>query len=431
MRSAHAADQIADASPHADAGRVGDVGLRGDVGGAVGVLLGELEAAVAAVSSCGWQGLSGDELRAVVSGLRRPRAMLDAVLARVIAEVERRAVVAAGPAKAGPAVRDAQAFVADRLGLAPAEVKRAGQTGKRLQTAPRVGAAFDAGLVTAGQSALIAETVASLDPDRRAGVEAELLALASRLSLRQLRDQATRILARDQPAELAARETRQHAARRFTHRRDDDGALVFSGRLYGLLAETAEVAFRAFTRPDTPGESRTPDQRRADGLDALCAAALGSGDAPTTHGVRPHVQIVVHATDLDHTTDWDTTLAQLEGSGPITLARLRPALRDCTWHRLVLGPDSVPIEVSETVRTVPAGLWRALVHRDQGCRWPGCDAPPSWCDVAHGHQPFRHGGKLTLDNATLLCRHHHRRFDTGNWHLTINTTEVTFHRQPH
>ena len=71
-----------------------------------------------------------------------------------------------------------------------------------------------------------------------------------------------------------------------------------------------------------------------------------------------------------------------------------------------------------------------MTTRDRGCTWPGCDAPPGWCDVAHGNTPFRHGGQLTLDNCALLCRRHHRRFDTGSWRMHIDGPTVTYHPAP-
>ena len=120
-------------------------------------------------------------------------------------------------------------------------------------------------------------------------------------------------------------------------------------------------------------------------------------------------------------------VAELGFTGPASLAELRPLLQDCDLTRIILGADSVPIEVSKRTRNVPAGLWAALVARDGGCAWPGCDAPPAWCQAAHGNLPYRHDGKLKLSDAALLCLRHHRRFDHDGWELAIDGTTVTFH----
>jgi len=85
-------------------------------------------------------------------------------------------------------------------------------------------------------------------------------------------------------------------------------------------------------------------------------------------------------------------------------------------------------EVISQVRTVPVGLWRALLVRDGGCTWPGCDAPAAWCDVAHGQTPFAENGRLMPANAALLCRSHHRRFDLGPWTIHVRGDQVTYLR---
>ena len=63
------------------------------------------------------------------------------------------------------------------------------------------------------------------------------------------------------------------------------------------------------------------------------------------------------------------------------------------------------LEIGARTRTIPPTLRRALHHRDQGCRFPGCGMR-----VTQGHH-LRHwaqGGPTTLSNLALLCRRHHR-----------------------
>jgi hypothetical protein len=65
----------------------------------------------------------------------------------------------------------------------------------------------------------------------------------------------------------------------------------------------------------------------------------------------------------------------------------------------------VPKGIGARTRTIPPALWRALQHRDRGCRFPGCGVP-----FGQGHH-LRHwasGGPTTLSNLALLCRRHHR-----------------------
>ncbi len=50
---------------------------------------------------------------------------------------------------------------------------------------------------------------------------------------------------------------------------------------------------------------------------------------------------------------------------------------DAAVSRIVTQGESEPLDVGRRTRTVPAGLRRALVMRDGGCRF-------YFCDVRHG-----------------------------------------------
>jgi hypothetical protein len=62
---------------------------------------------------------------------------------------------------------------------------------------------------------------------------------------------------------------------------------------------------------------------------------------------------------------------------------------------------------------------RALVARDGGCAFPGCDRKPRWCD-AHHLKHWEDDGPTDLDNGCLLCRRHHTLVHNG-WTLERNT----------
>jgi HNH endonuclease len=68
-------------------------------------------------------------------------------------------------------------------------------------------------------------------------------------------------------------------------------------------------------------------------------------------------------------------------------------------------PAGQVVEVGVRTRTISPAIRRALHHRDQGCRFPGCGVR-----FGQGHH-IRHwaqGGPTTLSNLTMLCRRHHR-----------------------
>jgi hypothetical protein len=91
-------------------------------------------------------------------------------------------------------------------------------------------------------------------------------------------------------------------------------------------------------------------------------------------------------------------------------ARYRPLVTDHLGQPLTLGRHR---------RYATDAQRHALAIRDGTCTFPGCDAPPAWCD-AHHIVPHP-TGETTPDNLTLLCRHHHRITHRPGWTLTRTT----------
>ena len=62
--------------------------------------------------------------------------------------------------------------------------------------------------------------------------------------------------------------------------------------------------------------------------------------------------------------------------------------------------------------------------RDQGCRFPGCDRRPSWCQTHHVI-PWHAGGDTKLDNLVLLCDFHHHTIHKPAWNTTFDGHTLT------
>ncbi len=374
--------------------------------------------------------LTDAALRDHLAGLRQPLARLTALRASWSATLESRTVANAPPQARGAAQQEARREVADAQQLTASEAKRAVEAGRAAQRHPDTGRAFLAGELSPDHVRVIDELLDAVDDDGRERFEQRLLELARDRDATRFGREARTLLAALSLEGTAATERRKRGRRRLRATDTPDGGFAFSGLLYGTAAETARVALAAFRLPDTPGEHRTPEQRAADGFEQLCAAALRTGDAPTQHGVRPEVLVIFDAEQLarHQRTDGPGVGSFGRSGEPVTTDEIGHLLDDCRLLRIVCDAERTPIEVSEAVRTVPAGLWRALQFRDGGCTWPGCTAPAAWCDVAHGHTPFAQEGRLALDNAALLCRRHHRRFDHGPWRMTVEAGTVTYHR---
>jgi hypothetical protein len=89
---------------------------------------------------------------------------------------------------------------------------------------------------------------------------------------------------------------------------------------------------------------------------------------------------------------------------------------DSSITRVILGSDSVVIDVGRAKRVVSGPTRRALNARDGHCQWPQCDRPPSW-SAAHHFVHWGRDGRTDLSNMILLCHRHHWRAHEGGWQL--------------
>jgi hypothetical protein len=96
---------------------------------------------------------------------------------------------------------------------------------------------------------------------------------------------------------------------------------------------------------------------------------------------------------------------------------------------VVLGSASEVLDVGRLARLVTPAIWRALVARDQHCRFPGCNRPPLMCH-AHHVVHWADGGPTSLANLVLLCGHHHRLMHASPWEVGLADGQVFFTPPP-
>lgn len=58
-----------------------------------------------------------------------------------------------------------------------------------------------------------------------------------------------------------------------------------------------------------------------------------------------------------------------------------------------------------------------IAMRDGTCIVPGCDRPPSWCEVHHIDEWERDRGKTDVADGVLLCKHHHLMVHNNGWRV--------------
>ncbi len=85
---------------------------------------------------------------------------------------------------------------------------------------------------------------------------------------------------------------------------------------------------------------------------------------------------------------------------------------------VVLNDSGAVLSHGRARRTASTGQRLALVARDGGCTFPGCDRPPEWTQ-AHHIVHWAYGGATDIDNLTLVCGFHHREFDRCGWAVTM------------
>jgi hypothetical protein len=108
-------------------------------------------------------------------------------------------------------------------------------------------------------------------------------------------------------------------------------------------------------------------------------------------------------------------------SGPGGLAGF---LRRRQLGARLAGP-SLPLDVGVS-RDIPAAIRRAVIERDQHCRFPGgCDQPAAGCEVHHlTHKAD--GGKTSVQDCALFCTFHHQVvIHRWGWTVVLNPDGTT------
>jgi hypothetical protein len=194
----------------------------------------------------------------------------------------------------------------------------------------------------------------------------------------------------------------------------EDGGVFLSCFLDPAGGAAVRTALEPLARRSGAGDDRTYDRRMADALVDMSLHALDNGLVPQNASQRTHLQV---------TTSLETLLglegapaAEMEFSLPISSKTVERLACDCSITRMLLGSDSMVIDVGRAKRTISGPARKALNVRDRGCTWPGCDRPATWSSGHHLVHWF-HGGTNEPHNLTLLCYRHHWMVHEGNWQI--------------
>lgn len=315
------------------------------------------------------------------------------------------------------------AWARDNLRLSGNAASRMVKLGEALhRDLPAVAAGLTAGRLTTEQAQSAAMAVRDVSPEQMAKADAALAEQAVQASVGDFARTARR-LAIVLSTEGGDRHfDRQREARRLSISQTLDGSWIGDFSLDAEAGATVLAALDPLCRPLGGEDHRSAAQRRADALAELCQHALDTAALPERGGVRPHVQVLIHAADLvdltgaaavdgskpGHGGDRIAAMVgtQIAGAGPVPPSVWMRLSCDAAVRRIVLDPDGCPLDVGTAVRTATGAQRAALLARDGGCAYPGCHRPSGWVDVHHIRH-WRDGGPTDLANLISLCRHHH------------------------
>ncbi|QSR30105.1 HNH endonuclease [Nocardioides sp. S5] len=318
------------------------------------------------------------------------------------------------------------------------------------------------GAVTLAQAHVIRRALDALpvavDADTVDRAEAHLVGCATefgpkelgRIGRRVLDVVAPEIAEAAEAARLADLETAAADRTRMTMRRQGDGTTRISALVPDAVATRLATYLEAFANPRAPHAKARDDAEGARTSDVVTRLPyprrMGEAFARFLETVDP-TRLPVHGGDATTvivtiplaSLRAELATADLIGAGlvpgddltgdRITASQARRLACTAKILPAVLDGTSLPVDLGRAKRLFTPAQRKALLIRDRTCRAEGCDTPGTWCD-AHHLDPWHTGGPTDLDNAILLCpHHHHRAHDTGYRTDRLPNGDLRFHRR--
>lgn len=378
---------------------------RGDPGWERGLRL--LAVAVEAFDADNIDAVDADSLSEQLISMRNGIDRLEAQFSRRLVRFD----VIRGYESAGAADLISWLRCACRMGTSAAA--RRLHLARQITELPETEAAWRSGAISTGHAAVIGRTVDEMGDEGAGAAQPTLLEAANQMNPGHVWLIGQRLRHSLDRERALADANAMYARRRLHLTRGLDGAFSLDGLFDPEAGAILRTAIDALTRP-LPDDQRIAPQRRADALVELARRQLDGGALPASGGQRPHLNVVLQAAALRH--EVGASPAELEWAGPVVDEMARRLGCDAVRATVEADEEGMPVTVGRATRTVPPSIRRALVVRDRGCRFPGCDRPPAWTD-GHHLIHWADGGETVLENLVLLCRPHHRLVHEQGWTL--------------
>ncbi len=262
-----------------------------------------------------------------------------------------------------------------------------------------------------------------LPPGTHAAAETHLLELAERFDAVTLRRLGKRLFEvvcpeaadAEEGRTLAAEEARARRVAHLSLRDHGDGTVEGRFRLPVLHASLLKKALEALTSPRRLGEGRLdPETGRklsqatlfGHGFMELLESHLDTGSLPSGGGSPFAVTVTIPLQSLLE----GLGVATLEDGQRISAAEARRLCCRAGIIPLVLGGDSMPLDVGREKRLFDRYQKAAMDAQHHGCATVNCDRPPSWCEYHH-LDPWAQGGRTDARTGIPLCPPHHQMAD--------------------
>jgi hypothetical protein len=392
-----------------------------------------LSAALDRLTSTPTWSMTPAEQRQVLVGLRRQRARLAELELRVLVDADRNQVGAESGATSTPA------WVAHETRSTRSACFADPHLAQALDeefTATR--RALAAGDIDTEKARIIVDAVRRLSSDyddlpagTTTAAEAHLIDLAPGFDppgLRQLGKRLFEVVcpaAADaaEGARLAAEEERARRVAHLSLRENGDGTTEGRFRLPDLHAGLLKKALEALTSPRRIGKARldpatgkklAASTLMGQGLIELLENHLNTGSLPSVNG-SPFSLVVTISLEALRT---GLGVAAVETGTRISAGEARRLACQAGIIPMVLGGDSVPLDLGRERRLFDRYQKIAANHTHQGCAGENCDRPPAWVEFHH-LTPWSNGGRTDLAEIKPLCPPHHFMADhPQTWNMT-------------
>lgn len=398
-----------------------------------------LESELSAVAEIALWSMTAAEAGATLQGLTRAKARMDELLLRVLRNAE---TVGTGLDTGATTTAN---WWAHTTNTTRAEAHRTMRLAKAMDAHTPVRDTLASGKLLADQAGVIVDAIDKLPDDVAPWVPPAarqyLLEQAVDHDAKALRMLGRRLLEVIDPAAADAEEARRLEAEEADARAKasftivDDGHGHCHGRftipsLHGQIIKKHLHAIATNSRhaKKAEGEEKPepPLSRHRMGLAFLDYLETRPADSlPHAGGIPATILVTL---DLD-ALNGGFKAASLDTGGRISASEARRLACRAGIIPVVLGGNSVVLDIGRKRRLHTETQRIALGQRDKGCTAYGCDTPPGLCH-AHHDLPWSKGGKTSIENGRLLCPAHHRRIhDPTYQHHLDKHGKVRFSRR--